>query len=165
MTIKFYFTASENELQQILTTNAAETAAIETAAETATTKTETDKYAVDNTAFDTAVNELIKLQANEFMELVGYAKRHGNQFPSYSKFSNIVNADDAYCSALIKLTRSWSKEIEDRAFEVFNDCSSDKVIKMLTVLQAAYTAARDSGGDVQTYYCLKEVVDAYMSTL
>lgn len=137
--------------------------ATETAAETETAKT--DKYAVDNTAFDTAVDELIKLQANEFMELVTYAKRHGNQFPSYSKFSHIVNADDAYCTAIINMTRLWSKEVEDKAFEVFNGCSSDKVIRMLTVLKSAYTAARDSGGDVQTYYCLKEVVDAYMSTL
>ena len=132
--------------------------ATETAAETA-------KYAVDNTAFDTAVDELIKLPASEFMELVTYAKRHGNKFPAYSKFDKVANADDAYCSALISLTRSWSKEVENKAFEIFGTCASEKVIKMITILQAASTAVRDSGGDMQTYYCLKEVVDAYMSTL
>ena len=134
--------------------------ATETAAETATTK-----YAVDNTAFDTTVDELIKLPASEFMELVGYAKRHGNKFPAYSKFDKVVNADDAYCSALIKLTRSWSKEVENKAFEIFGTCASEKVIKMITILQAASTAVRDSGGDMQTFFCIKEVVDAYMSTL
>lgn len=123
------------------------------------------KYVVDNTEFDSVVSQLIKLPAEQFMELVGYAKRHGNLFPKYSKFEQVVNADDAYCSALIELTRSWGKEVENKAFEVFGNYASEKTIKMITVLQAAYTAVRDSGGDMQTFYCIKEVVDAYMSTL
>lgn len=144
------------------TETTAETTETETTAETTETD---DKYVVDNTAFDTAVNELAELPAGEFMELVDYAKRHGNKFPEYSKFDKVVNADDAYCSALIKLTRSWSKEVENKAFEVFGACSREKVVKMIIVLQAAYNAGCDSGGDVGTYYCIKEVVDAYMSTL
>lgn len=144
----------------------AETTADETTAEANTaTETATTKYAVDTTEFDSVVSQLIKLPANEFVELVDYAKRHSNRFPKYSKFEQVVNADDAYYSALIDLTRPWSEDVEKKAFEVFGTCASEKTIKMITVLQSAYTAVRDSGGDMQTFFCIKEVVDAYMSTL
>ena len=140
--------------------------AVKTTATAETSATAADnKYSVDTTEFDSAVDGLIKLPAAEFVELVDYAKRHGNRFPKYSKFEAVVNADDTYCSALIKLTRLWGNDIEKKAFEVFCGCSNDKVRKMIAVLQAAYNAGCDSGGDVGTFYCIKEVVDAYMSTL
>lgn len=152
-------TAAETE-----TNTATETAAETNTATGATAETEA-KYVVDTTEFDSVVSQLIKLPAEQFMELVDYAKRHGNRFPKYSKFDGVVNADDAYCSALIDLTRSWSKEVENKAFEVFGACCREKVVNMIAVLQSASTAVRDSGGDMQTFFCIKEVVDTYMSTL
>jgi hypothetical protein len=115
--------------------------------------------------FEKKIDDFAKLPADQFMELVEYAKRHNNKFPAYSRFDGVGNANDVYCSALISLTRPWSEEVEQKAFKIFENTMNEKVVKMITVLQAAATAARDSGGDVQTFYCLKEVVDSYMSTL
>lgn len=73
--------------------------------------------------FEKAVEFLTKLNADEFMELVLFAKEHGNRFPKFSaELRNIVNADDAYCSALIALSRPCGEEIENAAFKLLADC-------------------------------------------
>ena len=151
-------TATEPHTEQPTNETETKTAAEETANETEETADEYVNY------FDKVVRVLAEMPSEPFMELVKYAMLHGNRFPEYSNYKDIVNADDAYCSALIKLTRLWSEDVEKKAFEVFNSYD-DSVIKMLTVLKSASTAVRDSGGDLQTFFCLKKIVDAYMSTL
>ena len=128
-------------------------------------KEATAETAEETETTDSAIDDFMVLPADQFIELVGYAKRHNNKFPQYSKFGEVNNANDVYCSALIRLTRFWSEDTEKKAFKIFENAMDDKVIKMITVLQAASTAVRDSGGDMQTFFCIKEVIDAYMSTL
>lgn len=171
-------TIDETAANAATETNTTFNAAEETAETATESNTAVDDNAAEETAdesiakkltdsFDEIISNLIELPPEMFMAFVGFAKRNGNKFPESSRFSKIVNADDAYCSALIYLTRIWSSDVEKKAFEVFGNSDSDisKTINMLCVLKSASTAVRDSGGDMQTFYCLKEVVDAYMSTL
>ena len=73
--------------------------------------------------FEKAVKFLTELNADEFVELVLFAKEHGNRFPKFSaELRNVVNADDAYCSALIGLSRPCGEEVENAAFKLLADC-------------------------------------------
>ena len=77
-------------------------------------------YKVDNNSFDKAVDFLAHCKGEDFLELVRYAKAHGNTFfRCVSEVADCVNADDAYCSALIQLARPLGAEVEHRAFQLF----------------------------------------------
>ena len=71
--------------------------------------------------FEKAVEFLADLSADEFIELVHFSKDHANTFPKFCKeLKNIVNADDAYCSALIALARP--RGVEEKAFALLDSC-------------------------------------------
>ena len=94
--------------------------------ETQTTENNTNfnpaAYKVDNSDFNKAVNFLTRCSAEDFLELVKYAKKHNNTFwHCVSEVRDVVNADDAYCSAIIKLTRHLGESVEKKAFELFNE--------------------------------------------
>lgn len=74
--------------------------------------------------FESAVQFLTELNADEFLELVKAVENNGNnKFPKFvSKLRNVVNADDAYCSALISLSRPKGNDIEAFAFTLMNKC-------------------------------------------
>lgn len=72
-------------------------------------------YKVDS-YFDSALDALTRCSGDDFLKLVRYAKSHGNTW-----HSDVVNADDAYCSALIKLARPLGESVEKKAFELFNE--------------------------------------------
>ena len=67
------------------------------------------------------VDFLTRCSGEDFVELVKYAKTHGNKFfHCVKELSNVINANDAYCNAIISLTRHFGKELENRAFEKFD---------------------------------------------
>lgn len=71
--------------------------------------------------FEKAVEFMTMLSADEFIELVLFAKEHGNTFPKFCKeLKKCVNADDCYCSALIALARP--RGVEEKAFELLDSC-------------------------------------------
>ena len=79
-------------------------------------------YKVDNTDFDKAVDFLCRCSGEDFLELVKYAEKHDNTFwHCVSEVADVVNADDAYCSAIIKLSRPLGESVEKKAFELFNE--------------------------------------------
>lgn len=85
-------------------------------------------YKVDNSSFDKVVEYLTHLKGEDFLKFVYYAKTHDNNFPRYiDVFANIINADDAYCSAIIKLTRHLDEAVEKRAFELFDAAADGKI--------------------------------------
>jgi len=88
----------------------------------------TAAYKVDNSSFDEVVEYLTHLKGEDFLKFVYYAKTHDNNFPRYiDVFANIINADDAYCTAIIKLTRHLGEAVEKRAFELFDAAADDKI--------------------------------------
>ena len=83
---------------------------------------DTSMYKVDNSGFDSAVDFLCRCSGEDFLELVKYAKKHNNTFwHCVSEVADVINADDAYCSAIIKLSRSLGESVEKKAFELFNE--------------------------------------------
>lgn len=79
-------------------------------------------YKVDNTDFDKAVDFLTRCSGEDFLELVKYAKKHNNTFwHCVSEVADVVNADDAYCSAIIKLARPLGESVEKAAFKLFDE--------------------------------------------
>lgn len=79
-------------------------------------------YKVDNSYFESAVDFLCRCSAEDFLELVSYAKKHNNTFfRCVKELSDVVNADDCYCTAIIKLSRHLGEEVEKKAFELFHE--------------------------------------------
>lgn len=77
-------------------------------------------YKVDNNYFDSAVNYLTRCSGEDFLELVAYAKKHGNTFfHCIREVADVINADDAYRSAIIQLTRHFGEPLENKAFNLF----------------------------------------------
>lgn len=88
------------------------------------------EYKVDNNYFDSAVDFLAHCNGEDFLELVRYAKTHGNTFfHCVKEVSDCINADDAYCSALIKLSRGLGEVVEKKAFELFATAYADETTK------------------------------------
>lgn len=78
------------------------------------------------TPFDDAVYFLKNVNGLDFVELVRYAKAHSNKFISCVKeLTGAVNADDAYCSALIELARPLGEQVERRAFNLLSAATED----------------------------------------
>ena len=80
------------------------------------------------TPFDDAVYFLKNnVSGEDFIELVSYAKAHHNKFLNCVKeLTGAVNADDAYCSALIELARPLGEQVERRAFNLLNEAIENK---------------------------------------
>ena len=77
-------------------------------------------------SFDKAVDFLAHCKGEDFLELVRYARAHGNTFFNCVKeVADCVNADDAYCSALILLARPLGDAAERRAFELFDAATKE----------------------------------------
>lgn len=73
-------------------------------------------------SFDEAVDFLCRCSAEDFLELVKYSKKHDNTFfRCVKELTDVVNADDCYCTALIKMTRHLGEEVEKKAFELFHE--------------------------------------------
>jgi hypothetical protein len=73
------------------------------------------------TDFGVAVEFLKSVPGTEFVVLVQYAKKHNNKFLSCIKeLRGCINADDAYCSALIELARPLGEQVENRAMSLLN---------------------------------------------
>ena len=93
----------------------------------ASNNTNPPTYKVDNSELDSAVDFLCRCSGNDFIELVRYAKAHGNKFfHCVKEVSNIANADDVYCTALIKLSRPLSEEVERTAFNLLAEAEKDE---------------------------------------
>lgn len=83
-------------------------------------------YKVDNSDFNKAVDFLAHCSGEDFLELVRYARAHGNRFFNCVKeVAECVNADDTYCSALIKLARPLGADVEKKAFKLFEAATAD----------------------------------------
>lgn len=90
-----------------------------TTPDTETEDATADEYKV---GFDEAVALLAYMRGEKFLELVRYARGHENSFAGaagYPQLERIVNADDCYCTAIIKLTRRLGDAVERRAFKLF----------------------------------------------
>lgn len=73
-------------------------------------------------SFDAAVNFIAEGDGKSIINAAKYAMKHSNRFPStIRQLSNVVNADDAYCSAIIKLARPLGKEVENAFFCFFKE--------------------------------------------
>ena len=151
MTIKFEFTVSE--LQRIINeaklkdANAAKEVSdftptpwgdsLDTEVEPKI-ENEDDEY---KRSFDKAVDFLAHCKGEDFLELVRYARAHRNTFwHCVSEVANVVNADDAYCSALGRLARPLGETVEKRAFELFSvvdesDLCEENFLDMWKALQ------------------------------
>lgn len=76
--------------------------------------------------FDNPVDFLTRCSGEDFLELVHYAKSHNNTFfHCVKELDDVVNADDCYCTALIKLARPLGKTVEKRAFELFEEATAE----------------------------------------
>lgn len=71
-----------------------------------------------NEKFEEDVDKFLELAPASILEAIDYAKRHNNKFPDWVGI-NVVNADDLYCSAIIKLLEN----------EKFN---ADKIFRLIT---------------------------------
>ncbi len=92
-----------------------------------------DEY---HNTFDTAVDFLANCSGEDFIELVNYAKAHGNKFfHCVKEVADVINADDAYCSAIIKLARHLGKDVENKAFKLFAREDKEAFIDFWNALQ------------------------------
>lgn len=81
-------------------------------------------------SFNDAVNFLAHCSGEKFLKYVRYAKTHGNRFfYRVKEIAAVVNADDAYCSALIQLARPLGEVVEHNAFELFELALEDKNVE------------------------------------
>ncbi len=95
-------------------------------------------HKVDNSEFDSAVEFLCRCDGKDFLELVRYALVHHNKFfRCVSELAGIVNADDAYCSALIKLSRHLG--VEKAAFKLFDEAINKDEYDFLEFWKALQT--------------------------
>lgn len=87
--------------------------------------------------FYAAVEFLNQRTAEEFFELVSYARVHGNKFPSYvAELRDVINADDCYCTAVVDLLKPFGEEYEDKMVHIIlND--NVPVRKRIAALKAA----------------------------
>ena len=69
--------------------------------------------------FNNAVEYLKNLSGEEFTNLVIYSEVNFNKFPDIEQLRGAVNADDAWCSAIINKARKINKEVEHAVFNVF----------------------------------------------
>lgn len=97
-----------------------------------------DKYSVNNSSFDNAVACLAYMRGEKFLELVRYARSHGNSFANsgVSQLEKVANADDAYCSAIIRLTRRLGEAVDKRAFKLFEQAENGNVQDFLDLFGA-----------------------------
>ena len=81
-------------------------------------------------SFNTAVDYLAHCKGEDFIELVRYARAHGNKFFNCVKeLVNIANANVAYDSAIVKLARPLGNVVERKAFELFELALEDKNVE------------------------------------
>jgi hypothetical protein len=97
-------------------------------------------YKVDNSYFSKAVDFLAHCSGEDFLELVAYAKKHNNTFfRCVSEVADVINADDAYCSTIIQLTRHFGEPLENKAFNLFtnidNPSGKEKFLEFWKALQ------------------------------
>ena len=95
-------------------------------------------YKVDNNYFNSAVDFLCRCSAEDFLELVKYAKKHNNTFfHCVKEVADVVNADDFYCTAIIKLTRHLGETVEKKAFKLLAEAEKDEYdfVQFWTALQ------------------------------
>ena len=110
---------AQNETETEQQMNNAHAVQTETATEKPQTETQTDETEkttdeYKEAAFDKAVNYLIGLDGEQFYELVEYARDHDNFFPSFvNELREVVNADDVYASAVIRMTRHLGETYEN----------------------------------------------------
>lgn len=84
-------------------------------------------YKFDNSYFDKAVDFLTKCSGEDFVELVRYARAHGNTFfRCVKELADVVNADDCYCTAIIKMTRHLGDAVERKAFTLLSEAEKDE---------------------------------------
>ena len=58
----------------------------------------------------------------DIVTVARYAKSRGNRFPRLIKeLAGAKNADDVYCSAVIKLARPLGESVENTSFCLFNE--------------------------------------------
>jgi len=75
-----------------------------------------------NEKFDEDVDKFLKLAPSSILEAIDYSKRHNNRFPEWVGI-NVVNADDLYCSAIIKLLEN--EKINADTDEIFRLITED----------------------------------------
>lgn len=84
-------------------------------------------YKFDNSYFDKAVDFLTRCSGEDFVELVRYARAHGNTFfRCVKELADVVNADDCYCTAIIKMTRHLGDAVERKAFTLLSEAEKDE---------------------------------------
>lgn len=93
-------------------------------------------------SFEAAVNLLAYMRGDSFLKLVRYARENGNSFRNCGQheelLSAVVNADDCYCTAIIKLTRHLGDAVERRAFVLFEKAEhgdAEDFLDFFTALQ------------------------------
>jgi len=76
----------------------------------------------DNYNFENAVEFICSGTGRDIINVARYAKSHSNKFPSLIReLSGVVNADDCYCSAIIKLARPFGEQVENTIFCLFKE--------------------------------------------
>ena len=102
-------------------------AAKEAEVEEDTSDAETDDHEYKS-SFEGAVDLLAYMRGEQFLELVRYARGHGNSFRGCGRHEEqlaaVVNADDCYCTAIIKLTRHFGDAVERKAFMLFEQAEN-----------------------------------------
>ena len=78
--------------------------------------------------FNSAVEYLLDMAADEFLEVVRYAEEHNNRFPRFiGELKNIINANDAWGSAFTKLISVYNKDMRDKLHRLLDRCVGEDV--------------------------------------
>lgn len=78
--------------------------------------------------FNSAVEYLLDMAADEFLEVVRYAEEHNNRFPRFiGELKNIINANDAWGSAFTKLISVYNKDMQDKLHRLLDRCVGEDV--------------------------------------
>lgn len=78
--------------------------------------------------FNSAVEYLLDMAADEFLEVVRYAEEHGNRFPRFiGELKNVINANDAWGSAFTKLISVYNKDMQDKLHRLLGRCLGEDV--------------------------------------
>ena len=78
--------------------------------------------------FNSAVEYLLDMAADEFLEVVRYAEEHNNRFPKFiGELKNVINANDAWGSAFTKLISVYNKDMQDKLHRLLDRCLGEDV--------------------------------------
>lgn len=94
-------------------------------------------------AYNAAVDFCVELDAEEFCELIRWAKAHHNKFPTYVvELKGMINADDIYKDAIRKICTPLGEKVCAIAFDLVD---AKKILELSEYLKYIKTIVEEWG--------------------